>query len=208
LTILKGELEVASKRSRSPQEYAQVLGSGLDDINSLIRIVDELLTLARFDSKEISLDIRPLYLSSLLTEVVSDMKVLAGQKGIRINLSGEGEISLEADEKQLKKVFVNLLDNAIKYTPSGGAISIGCSHDQSSVKVRISDTGQGIPENELGNIFNRFYRVDKSRSSPGFGLGLSIAKSLIEAHHGSIEVQSIIDQGTAFIISLPRAFKA
>jgi signal transduction histidine kinase len=110
---------------------------------------------------------------------------------------------ITADAGKLKQVFLNILDNAIKYTGPGGNVSINAAPAAESLEIKISDTGIGIPSHDLPYIFDRFYRVDKSRSSRGFGLGLSIAKSIVEAHHGSIAAASTLNQGTHITIRLP-----
>ena len=111
--------------------------------------------------------------------------------------------SVSCNEHQLKTLFGNILDNAIKYTPDGGRITIDMQKNGYNAMVRIADTGVGIPESEMRNIFDRFYRVDKSRNSVGFGLGLSIAKSIVESHGGTIAVESKVSRGTIFSITLP-----
>ncbi len=112
-----------------------------------------------------------------------------------------------ADKNQLKRLLINILDNAIKYTPPGGKISIDLRQQKDSADIDIADTGIGIPEKELPHIFDRFYRVDKSRSSIGFGLGLSIAQSIAVAHGGQIIARANVPQGTVFTISLPLKIK-
>ena len=203
LTILKGEFEIALKKIRSPQEYKSVLASSLEEINKISQMVEGLLTLARFDSREIKLTIKRLELNALLESVLDDMRVLAFQKAISIDLLSQNEIILEADENQMRCVFVNLLDNAIKYTPSKGKIVVRIQKNHKFARIRVSDTGIGIPENEIHLVFDRFYQVEKSRSGSGFGLGLSIVKSIIDAHHGRIEVESNHGQGTTFTLFLP-----
>ena len=203
LTILKGELEITLKRIRSSQEYESILRSSLEEIDNMSKIVEELLTLARFDSKEAALEVAPLDLNLLLKEVLSDIKILAAEKDIEINFASKEEIILKADKKQLRRVFMNLLDNAIKYTPRNGKITLNSLKEKNLAKIEINDTGIGIPQDEIPYIFDRFYRLDKSRSSTGFGLGLSIAKSIVEAHKGSIEVESKLNEGASFTVYLP-----
>jgi len=203
LTILKGEFEITLKKIRSPQEYKSVLMSSLEEINKIGQMVEGLLTLARFDSQEIKFFMKRLELSALLESVLDDMRVLAFQKNISIDLLTQDKIILEADENQMRCVFFNLLDNAIKYTPPNGKVMVKIHKNNNLAKIRVSDTGIGIPENELHLIFDRFYRVEKSRSGSGFGLGLSIVKSILNAHYGRIEVESRQGQGTTFTIFLP-----
>ena len=203
LSVLKGELEVTLKKVRSAQEYESALYSNLEEVNRLGKIVENLLVLARFDAKTTALHEEPVDLNLLISDAVEVIKVLAVQKDITLQYNGAHTVDIMADKVQLKRLFLNILDNAIKYTPSGGKISIDLRQQKESVDIDISDTGIGIPENELPHIFDRFYRVDKSRSSIGFGLGLSIAQSIAMAHGGKIYARSNAPQGTVFTISLP-----
>ena len=206
LTILKGELEVTLKKIRSAQEYETVLHSSLEEINKINRLVENLLILARFENRERRLDIKSTDLNILMEKVLDDIKILAEQKNIKIIFSEQEKTVLEADENQIRQLFLNLLDNAIKYTPKDGKVTVSLKKENNFTKIQISDTGIGIPKNGLPYIFDRFYRMDKARSSLGFGLGLSIAKSIVEAHKGKIEVQSQPGQGTTFTISLPISY--
>jgi heavy metal sensor kinase len=203
LSVLKGELEVTLKRIRSSQEYEMTLQSSLEEVNRLARIVENLLVLARFDAKTTALQTMPLDISLLIKESIEDMNMLAAQKQITLQFNRAHTSAILADKYQIKRLILNLLDNAIKYTPTGGRISVDLRQQEHTVDIDISDTGIGIPENDLLFIFDRFYRVDKSRSSSGFGLGLSIAKSIVQAHGGTIEAKPNIPQGTVFTISFP-----
>jgi len=203
LTILKGEFEVILKKMRSHQEYQSVLNSALEEINKIIKLAEGLLLLAKFDSKEVALDKKVLDLNALLQRVLNNIKGVAELKGIKTSLTADANVSVEGDANQLKTLFLNILDNAVKYTPQEGRIEVGLKKDKAIARIEIKDTGPGIPKEEIGHIFDRFYRVDKSRNSIGFGLGLSIAKSITEAHNGAIEVRSQPSQGTTFVVSLP-----
>lgn len=203
LTVMKGEFEVALKKMRSSEEYESILKSGLEEINKITSLVENLLMIARLESNQIAPEITAVELAGLVSNIVSDMKVLADQKQIQLAFSGPSSQPIKGDTNQLKRLFVNLIDNAIKYTPPGGRISIYMDRDNGNVSIRIVDTGKGIPKEELDHIFDRFYRVDKSRSSIGFGLGLSIVKSIAEMHKGTVTVSSQPGQGTTFNIRLP-----
>jgi heavy metal sensor kinase len=204
LAVLKGEMEVSLKRIRSTEEYESVLLSNLEEVNRINRIVEDLLMLARFDSRAIILEKRPLEISGLVNVIVNDLKVLAEQKNIRINFSVQDKMTVYGDENQMKRLFINLLDNAIKYTRRNGDIIVSVGQLEDYARIEISDTGAGIPADEIKHIFDRFYRLDKSRHKPGFGIGLSIAKSIVDAHKGRIEVESKINQGTKFTVLIPR----
>ncbi|MCX5714502.1 MAG: sensor histidine kinase, partial [Candidatus Omnitrophica bacterium] len=127
----------------------------------------------------------------------------AEKKNISVEVSLKSKIEVTVDGEKLGRVLLNLMDNAIKYTPKGGRITVSLAKHAAHAEVRIADTGIGIDEKDLPFIFERLYRADKSRSSQGFGLGLSIAKSIIQAHHGTIIAQSKLQQGSTFIVSLP-----
>jgi len=207
LSVLKGELEVTLKRIRSTQEYETALQSSLEEVNRLAGIVENLLTLARFDAKTTALHAQNLDLNGLVKDTVEAIQVLAIQKNITLQLNSAHTVEVLADKNQLKRLLLNILDNAIKYTPSGGKISVDLRQQKDSADIDISDTGIGIPENELPHIFDRFYRVDKSRSTIGFGLGLSIAQSIAMAHGGRIYAKANTPHGTIFTITLPLTFK-
>jgi len=205
LTILKGEFEVILKRARSNDEYQGALRSALEETNRVIRLAENLLILAKFDSKEISPKKDKVDLTGLLNTITGNVRGLSELKEIKLSLNIKDELSISGDRDELKTLFLNIVDNAFKYTPSGGNVQVSARKMGPNVEVVISDTGRGIPEDELEHIFDRFYRVEKARSSPGFGLGLSIAKSIAEAHGGGISVASHPGQGAEFTVSLPQA---
>ena len=118
--------------------------------------------------------------------------------------NSQGPLVMAGDRNQIRRLLLNLLDNAIKYTPEKGKITVHSWQEQNFIRMDVMDTGIGIPEADLPHIFDRFYRVDKSRSSSGYGLGLSISKSIVEAHQGHIEVQTILAQGSTFSLFFPQ----
>lgn len=203
LSVLKGELEVTLKKLRTPREYESTLSSSLEEANKIIKIVEDLLMLAWYDSNMIPFEMTPLDIGLLFHDALEDIKILAEQKNIDLHLTSQGKAIVYGDGDKLKLLFFNILDNAMKYTPSGGKVFVEISEEKNQAKVIISDTGIGIPKDELPHIFERFYRINKTRNRGGFGLGLSIAKSIVMAHRGIIEVESELDKGTTFKISLP-----
>ena len=205
LTILKGELEVSLKRVRSAREYESVLQSNLEEINRIESLVENLLTLAQFDSRQIILYQKEFDLASLLHRIVDDVCVLAEQKRIKIRLHLPNPLRIIGDEVQLKRLFFNILENALKYTDFGGRIEVEMRRQNDDGIVTVVDNGIGIESTELPFIFDRFHRGEESRKSSGFGLGLSIARSIAEVHRGGITIASLPGEGTTVTVVLPIA---
>ena len=203
LTVLKGKQEVALNKRRSPVEYEEVLSVNLEEIDKMNALVENLLVLARMDRAENELQLKRVDLLPLLRRVIEDARPQAELKAIALRLLASDEVSLEADESQLGRVVSNIVDNAVKYTSDRGQIAVRAVRRGASVEITVNDTGPGIAREELGRVFDRFYRAEKSRTSPGFGLGLSIVKAIVLAHQGTINVASEPGQGSTFIISLP-----
>jgi heavy metal sensor kinase len=205
LTILKGEIEVALRSPRSPEEYRGVLHSSLEEIDRISSLVEGLLLLARSDRGVLRLDLKHLNLQELLEEVGEQMRPLAENQAVCLDYGLVEPASIQGDREHFKRLLVNLIDNAIKYTPAGGRVTLSLRCDGKRAQVGISDTGMGLTEDEQEQIFHRFYRAAEARSQRGggAGLGLSIAQSIAEAHGGRIEVESTPGQGSTFTVSLP-----
>lgn len=203
LTIIKGEFEVVLKKLRSPGEYESVIKSALEEVDRVVRLAENLLLLARFESKEVFPEKKRLDLNPVVRGIVSNVRAMAESKKISLFCRADGVLFLEADEGQMKTLFLHILDNAVKYTENGGRITVTSQKIGPSAVVRIEDTGTGITKEEIERIFDRFYRTDKAMANAGYGLGLSIAKSIVDAHNGSIKVESELSKGTVFTISLP-----
>jgi heavy metal sensor kinase len=205
LTIIRTDVEVALDKHLSPEEYRDLLGSILEECERLTRLIEQLLALAREDAGAGATAFQALDLSALIEQVVEDMRPLAEARGLALLIAVNARLSIAGDESRLRQVFYNLLDNAIKYTPEGGAIAVRAQWADRIPVVTVRDTGIGIPPEHLPHVFDRFYRVDKARSRAqgGTGLGLSIARGIIEAHGGHIELASTPGQGTTCIVTLP-----
>jgi signal transduction histidine kinase len=170
-------------------------------------MVEELMTLAQMDSWQYQLEVGPADLSTVVQTAIESIGSKAERFGIGIYFDDAGEHRCVCDVQKLYQVFLNLLDNAIKYSDSGARVDVNIEEDVSSLTVRVRDTGVGIPDEDLNQLFERFYRVDKdrSRATGGSGLGLAISKQIVEMHGGSISVESEVGVGSVFEIRLPKA---
>jgi heavy metal sensor kinase len=207
LAVLRGETEVALSKSRTIEEYEESLALIKDEAERLSRIVEDLFILARqpVDAPALSMK-EPLSLNKVVKDCARAAQVLAMHKGVRLKTDADSpSIVLNGDDELLKRMMLNLLDNAVKYTPQGGEISVLLARQNGSAQIEVRDTGIGIHEADHERIFDRFYRVDKARSRAlgGAGLGLSIARWIVELHGGKIEVDSVPGQGSNFIVELP-----
>lgn len=207
LTILKGEMEVALRANRSPEEYRRVLESSLEEIERIDRLVEGLLLLSRADAGVLRLDLRPVDAAALSVEVCDQMRTVAEAHGVVLDATSAAPVFVSADRDRLRRVLLNLLDNAVKYTPAGGTVTLFVHADDQQAYLAVTDTGIGMSAAEAAQIFDRFHRITDARSADarGVGLGLSIARSIVEAHGGRIEVQSAPDRGTTFTVVLPVA---
>ena len=206
LAVLRGETEVALEQNRGAEDYRESLALIKDEAERLTRIVENLFILARQPVDQHSVMKEPLRLNEVVSECVRSAQVLATQSGLRLHLDGAtSEVNFIGDDELLKRMLLNLLDNAVKYTAPGGDVGVALSTHNGSARIVVTDSGIGIPAADQPRIFDRFYRVDKARSRAlgGAGLGLSIAKWIVEAHGGTIAVQSIPTQGSEFIVDLP-----
>lgn len=209
LTIIRGEIELALSKNKRASSLKKTLANILDEVVRLSNMVEDLLTLFKSDIGQVKFNFKEVDIVEIIKDLLEDIDVLAEEKKIKIEVGRLDSAIVLGDEMRLKQLFLNLIDNAIKYNKSGGKVTISVENKGDVVDVSISDTGVGIPEEELDLIFERFYRVDKARSrdSGGVGLGLSIAKWIAESHNGKIEVQSKLGQGSKFSVILPTVWE-
>jgi two-component system OmpR family sensor kinase len=208
LATLQGYIEtmLIKEELLSREEHRHYLEIAIRHCEHLSKLVSELLELAKLESYEISVHLEPFNLSDLVQDVVQKFNLKAKEKGIDMVTNIEETLPFaKADIGLIERVFENLLQNAIHYTPQGGAIRLVLTPEKEDISVQVSDTGQGIPEEALPHIFNRFYQLEKSRKGEEghSGLGLAIAKKILELHDRSIEVTSRPGSGTTFIFHLP-----
>ena len=207
LAVLRGETEVALGKTRTVEEYQQSLSLIQDEAERLSRIVEDLFILARQPiNTRAALNKERVSLNDAVRDCARAAQVLAGQKGVSLKLEKElPAITLNGDQELIRRMILNLLDNAVKYTPSGGEISLALARQNGNAEIVVRDTGIGIPESAQPRVFDRFYRVDKARARAmgGAGLGLSIAQWIVEVHGGDITVASAPGEGSTFTVVVP-----
>lgn len=206
LAVLKGEIELGLKTCPR-SDRCEILAACSSEISRMSRLVETLLFLSNADAEKVAMDLQPIPLDRLMEEMAEEAKILAEPKHIEVELINEANVILNGDEMKLRRLLLNLSDNAVKYTPEGGRITLRSRRENGYAEINVTDTGIGIEAHDLPRIFDRFYRVDQSRNRAegGYGLGLAICKWIAEAHGGSIHVESSPGTGSAFSVRLPVA---
>jgi len=206
LSILRGETEVALRTDKDVAEYKAVLKENMVEIEKIIKVVEDLLLLAKLDYSPKFLKFQQFDFKEFFNTIFDKTKVLAEENRVEVycNLPKQ-EIVFEGDPVHLRRLFFNIIHNAIKFTPPGKKVSLEVLKENNTLKINVSDEGSGIPEEYLPKIFDRFFQIPGWEEDPrkGSGLGLSIAQSVAKAHQGKIEVQSQVNTGTTFIVTLP-----
>ena len=202
LTVIKGNVDLMRRMKQLDEES---LTSIDQEAGRLTRLVGGLILLIQAESGKLALNLKPVELDTLILEVFHEMRILAGTN-VRLKLADIDQVQVNGDRDRLKQVLVNLVANAIQYTPQGGEVFMSLAIIGEQARIIVRDTGPGIPNEDLPYIFERFYRAEKSRTrtrTSGFGLGLSIVQWIVENHGGTIKVESKEGQGTTFAIWLP-----
>ena len=205
LTILRGELEAMVSQRLGDVESMDMVGNALEEIDRLSHIVEQLLVISRLDAGQAGIERIPMDLGELAIGTAEQMHLMADERRISIRFSVNTGVEVNGDPLRMKQILVNLLDNAIKYTPEGGWIEVGVQAEREVAVLTVTDNGIGIAPESLPHVFERFYRADKARTrtTGGTGLGLSIVKSIVGAHDGLISVQSREGEGTSVRMELP-----
>jgi len=204
LTVIQTELEIVEKKIKN-NELKEGIKNALSETEKLTKLTSSLLTIAKLDTYKAKLDLSQIRIDELLAECAQTMNPTAIKKNIRIALSLNDAVEMKADKEKLKSIFLNLIDNAIKYSKPDSRITIVLEKSSGNkINISVEDTGIGISPSEIPYIFNRFYRSDEIRAEiTGSGLGLAIAKEIVDLHRGEIKVTSKIDVGTLFTVVLP-----
>ncbi len=207
LAVIQAETSLALEKPRSQDEYRRSLEMVAQEVGYMSEMVGKLLVLARSDAGFEPLNFEDVNIADLLGELSQDVEALAQEKGLKLGLGPMDGLTVRGDRVRLRQMFLNILDNALRYTPAGGTITGSIVRKDNQAVASVRDTGAGIAEEHLPFIFDRFYRADKVRTDGegGTGLGLSIAASIAKMHGGAIEVESEVGGGTTFRILLPLA---
>jgi signal transduction histidine kinase len=203
---MRGEIELALRKERSVDEYKRVLKVSLGEAKRLLKTVEDLLLLAKLDYRPEIFKFEKFDMIKFFEEICEQTKILASEKEIQVSVSlPKGKLSLKGDKLHLRRLFYNIIHNATKFTPKEGNINLDVKVQDKKVVTTISDTGIGIPKEDLPKVFDRFFHVERpdQASEPGNGLGLHIALSIANIHQGKIDVQSQVNKGTIFTVTLP-----
>jgi signal transduction histidine kinase len=205
LTIIKGDIEVALMQERTARSYREVLESNLEEVERIGKLVEDLLTLSRGNRGDLNLRVRGVHLDMLLREIRRKYQEAAAAMDITLSLYLEEEVAMEGDADRLRQVLVNLVENALHYTPAGGKIELALFKEENTARVLVRDTGVGIEPQDLPHVFEPFYRGAQQSNHQGYGLGLAICQHIVSAHAGAIRVESQVgpEGGTTFFITLP-----
>jgi signal transduction histidine kinase len=206
LTVIQGHVAAVSEDLPGDDPHQTSLRIVVQEAVRLTQLVDNLLLLSRLEMPDFALERRTVNLEAVVEDAILQLADLAEAQGITLNLESTGGLPrLMADRARLKQVFINLLDNAIKYNHAGGTVTVRLSADAGRLITQIADTGEGIPSQDLPHIFEALYRVERRQGRPveGSGLGLSIVQRIVEQHGGSLAVESQVSQGSTFTVTLP-----
>ena len=202
LTRLRGTAELAVQTTPDPAAR-EALADCVEESERVLTMLTALMDITEAETGVMRLKLERTSIASLLTNVVELYEIVAEEKHITVTTGFDGPCEALVDATRMRQVFANLLDNAIKYTPAGGRVRLACAVESGRVTVQVSDSGPGIPPDEQPRIWERLYRGDKSRSQRGLGLGLSLVKAIVQAHHGDVTVQSRPGEGSEFAVHLP-----
>lgn len=205
LTRIRGTAEVTLTTAKSLSEYETMAASTIEECDRLLDIINTMLLISKTESGVGPLSVEEINLTALLQKACELFLPTAEDNGVHLRCDLPERSRLKGDTRMIQRLLSNLLDNAIKYTPSGGSVTVSLEEKEEHIEITVKDTGIGISPNDLPRIFERFYRCDLSRSQEGIGLGLSLARAIARAHGGDITAVSLPNQGSTFIVTLPKS---
>lgn len=206
LTILRGEIEIALKSGKTPEQYIDVLKSNYEETIRLIKIVDNLFFISKSDNAFIAINKSTVELNSFLSSINQSLEFLGHEKNMILVFDSAPNINVDIDKDLIKQALSNIIDNAFKFGDENSTVLVHAEEINNTIKISVTNSGPGIPDESIDKIFNRFYRVDNSRTrkTGGVGLGLSVVKSIVNLHDGNVEVGSCANNKTTISISLPK----
>jgi signal transduction histidine kinase len=205
LTRLRGTAEMALAGEADAERYREALADCVEETDRVLVMLNTLMDISEAESGAMPLQREPVRLADVVARAVELYRDVADSKDVRLVVEADPGVEALADRVRLEQVAANLLDNAVKYTPRGGQVRIAADADAALVRLRVSDTGPGVPADELPRIWDRLFRGDRSRTERGLGLGLSLVKAIVEAHGGTVAVDSTPGLGSTFTVSIPAA---
>lgn len=203
LTRLRGAAEVALQGRPDPEQYREALANSIEESDRILSLLNSLMDVSEAEIGSLRLKPEKLDLTDMLAEVAEIYQYVAEEKNVSVSINGTPGMTITADRSRMRQVFANLMDNAIKYNSDGGRVIVTARQEPTRTVVTFADTGMSIPPEELGKIWDRLYRGDKCRAQPGLGLGLSLVKAIVHAHHGTVDAASEIGKGSVFTLSIP-----
>jgi signal transduction histidine kinase len=203
ITRMRGMAEMALTDENTGEEQAAITGTIIEECDRLLEMINAMLDISEAESGLMKLNAEPVDLAALLRDVCDLFQPVAENRSLEILMEVPESVAVPGEPRKLQRVFSNLIDNALKYTPKGGSVNITIEEGAKDTVVTVKDTGDGIAETDLPHIFDRFFRGEKSRSTPGSGLGLSLARAFVLAHRGTITATSTPGLGSEFTIMLP-----
>ena len=208
ITRIRGIAETTLLGGESRNNFRDMAASTVEECDSLLKIIDTMLDISEAEAGAMSLDLADVDVSELVRDACDLFQPLSEDRGITVSMDVAGSFFCRADLQLLQRLVANLLDNALKYTPREGTVTISLHGDERELFLAFHDTGNGIAKDDLPRIFDRFYRCVEGRSEPGAGLGLSLALAIARVHGGTITAASTPGQGSTFTVTLPRVFPA
>lgn len=205
ITRIRGLAEVTLTNADTVEEYVQMAGSSIEECDRLLEMINTMLTISRTEAGVDPFPLEPMDLSELVVDACMLFQPLAEDKNLALRCDALAPCRVKGHPPMLQRLFSNLIDNAIKYTPPRGVVQVTASCTGQGVQILVADDGPGISQEDQDRVFQRFFRADQSRSQAGAGLGLSLARAIARAHGGDIAVKSELDRGAIFIVTLPAA---